>query len=170
MTGPYIGGQQREWRNAERCGHHNQQSIHRSLAWWHLQRVECHLRYPANRADQRRGSSTLHRHSAKWIFIPSLIDVHAIPRDNRKFVLSRNLRQENAAADVAVSSSSSSHGCIPSRRTRAKFGESVSILRHCQSLANCLKHPFRLQCVERCWSSNLRTVPEQDRCSEGQVS
>jgi hypothetical protein len=37
-------------------------------------------------------------------------------------------------------------------------------------LANCLKHPSCLQCVERCWSSNLRTVPRQDRCSGDQVS
>jgi len=169
MTGPYIGGQKREWRDAKGCGRHEQQSVYRSVAWWHLQRVECHLRHPADRAD-RRSSGALHRHSAKWILFPLLIDVHAIPRDNRKFIFSRNPRQENAATDVAVSGGSSSHGCVPSRRIRAEFGESVSILRRCQSLANCLKHPSCLQCVERCWSSNLRTVPRQDRCSGDQVS
>jgi len=164
MTGPYIGRQQRKWRDAEGCRCRDQQSVYRSFTWRYFQRVERHLRHPADR-DQRRDSGALHRYSAKWIFISSLVDVYAISQISeiiKNSYFPRNLRQENAAADIAVSSSSSSHGCIPSWRTRAEFGESVSILRRRQSLANCLKHPSHLQCVKRRWSSNLRTVPGQD--------
>lgn len=71
-------------------------------------------------------------------------------------VFSRDLRQEDAAAEIAISRSPSGHGWIASRGIRGEFGESVSILRHRHSLASYLKHSLYLQCVKEQWLSNLR--------------
>jgi len=75
-------------------------------------------------------------------------------------VFFRNLRQEDAAAEIAVSRSSSGHGWVASREIRGKFGESVSILRHRHSLTSYLKYLLHLQCVKGQWPSNLRADSE----------